>query len=231
MHTCVIIAGGGFQTKFASSYINQIYPKGRPELLIAADSGIEACLKLNLIPDLILGDYDSVDPEILQELLRHQEIESIQYPADKNYSDSHLAVVQAIERGASDICLLGATGCRLDHVLANVGLLKACVDKGVQAVLVDETNRIRIVNRECVITRSDQHGNYVSILPYSDEVKGITLTGFRYPLKNAVLSKRDYRDIYSTMGVSRGISNEIIDEQACITIAEGNLLVIESRDL
>lgn len=232
MKTCVIIAGGEFQTKFASSYINRTYSDfgGRPELLIAADRGIEACMKLNLVPDLILGDYDSVDPMILEQMNHVHAPESIQFSPEKNYSDSHLAVVQAIERGASDICILGATGCRLDHVLANLGLLKACADRGIPAMLVDETNRIRIVDHECIIKRKEQHGTYVSILPYSDEVTGITLKGFQYPLNDGSMYKKEFSDIYSDMGVSRGISNIITEECAYISVKTGYLLVIESRD-
>lgn len=230
MKTCVIIAGGEFQAKFASSYINQKYAGRRPELLIAADRGIRGFLELGLLPDLILGDYDSVDQKDLQHILDAGKVENMPFSPEKNYSDSHLAVEQAVKRGASEICILGAVGNRLDHVLANIGLLKACADLGIQAELVDATNRMHIIQQQYVIQRENQHGVYVSILPYSDIVTGITMTGFQYPLENADISKDEYRDLSSNMGVSRGISNVIVGETAVIQIKSGDLLVIESRD-
>lgn len=227
---CLIIAGGGFQEKFASSYIESKYENGRPELLIAADRGIEMVQHIGLIPDIILGDYDSVDEASLKAFVNDGKIENLQFPAEKDYTDSHLAVAVALERGASDICILGATGTRLDHVQANIGLLKTCLDADVKAELVDEHNRIRMIKDELKIREKEQLGTYVSLIPYSDIVTGITISGFRYPLENVTFSKDIYINVYNAMGPSRGISNEIVSEAAEIKVEKGYLLVMESRD-
>ena len=115
-------------------------------------------------------------------------------------------------------------------MLANLGLLKACADRGIQAEIVDATNRIRVIQRQYQIRKKEQHGRYVSVLPYSDIVTGITMTGFRYPIEHAILRKAEYQNLESTFGCSRGISNEITDELAQIWVETGDLLVVESRD-
>jgi thiamine pyrophosphokinase len=230
MKQCLILAGGDFKKEFAASYIKSKYKNGKPDLLIAADRGIQAVQQLQLCPDIIVGDYDSVDSACLKVFQENPRIIDKQYPPEKNYTDSHLAVSLALEQGVSEICMMGMTGSRLDHVLANVGLLRACVDAGVQAELVDATNRIRMVRQYLEIRREEQLGTYVSLLPYSDCVTGVTLTGFRYPLTDAEFRKEMYENINHDMGPSRGISNEITASRGCIRIKDGYLLVIESRD-
>ena len=230
MKTCLIIAGGELQEEFASSYIRQKYMGHRPDLIIAADHGICAAKRLGIKPDIILGDYDSVDSESLQSFLKMDGIQNLQFPPEKDYTDSHLAVSVAMKQGAQDILLLAATGTRLDHVQANIGLLKTCVDSGVAAALVDSHNRIRICKDHLLVERQGGFYTYVSLIPYSDVVTGITLKGFRYPLEEATFSKNTYRDVENDMGASRGISNELIEEEGVIQIKEGYLLVMESRD-
>ena len=179
----MIIAGGELNQEFASCYIREHYPDGRPELMIVADRGLQWAEEMNLRPDIILGDYDSVPPERLEKYL-------------------------------------GATGSRMDHMLANLGLLYLCLQAGIPAELVNATNRIRLIRDTVTLRKDTQFGTYVSLLPYTERVTGITLTGFQYPLQDAELS----------LGLSRGVSNEIAAETATIQIRSGALLVIESRD-
>lgn len=230
MKQCLIIAGGGFQAKFASSYIESKYKNGTPDLLIAADYGIQAAQMLHLVPDIVLGDFDSVDKTCLESVMSNREIEVLKFPLEKDYTDSHLAVAVALEHGATEICMLGATGTRLDHVQANIGLLKTCLDAEVIAELVDEHNRIRMIKDNLKIYKKEQFGTYVSLVPYSDIVTGITISGFQYPLQNVIFSKYIYKNVQDDMGPSRGISNKIVDDTAEIKIQEGYLLVMESRD-
>lgn len=230
MNQCLIIAGGDFQKKFASSYIREKYKDGMPDLLIAADGGIESAIEIGLVPDIILGDFDSVEKECLDTVAGNPKVTKLSFPPEKDYTDSHLAVATALEHGAAQVCILGATGTRLDHVQANIGLLKTCLDVGVNAELVDAHNRIRMIKDSLKIGREEQFGTYVSLIPYSDLVTGITLSGFRYPLSNATFSKQIYKNVQNDMGPSRGISNEIVWEVAEVTVHEGYLLVMESRD-
>lgn len=216
---CVIIAGGEWNQEFASSYIQQQYGEQKPELVIAVDKGMEYMKGLHWLPDIILGDYDSVSPEILREY-EQQHIRKLQYPPEKDYTDLHLAIETAIECSAKEICILAGTGTRMDHTLTNMGLLMSCMMREIPAQLVDAHNRIRLIHRPLTMKKQEQYGTYVSLVPYSQEVTGVTLTGFQYPLKDATL----------TLGISLGVSNVILEETARIDLDTGYLFVIESRD-
>ena len=217
---CLIIAGGEWNPSFASSYIQDKYNGKRPELIITADKGLERIAGLQMLPDIMLGDYDSISPEVLADYEKQKGILNLKFPPEKDYTDLHLAIETAIEHGATELCVMGATGTRLDHVLANMGLLKLCLEQHVQAELVDAHNRIRMIDRELTIRREELFGTYISLMPYTERVEGITLTGFQYPLENGVF----------TLGISRGVSNELAEEQGVIRIQSGLLFVIESRD-
>ncbi len=216
----LMIAGGEWDQEFASSYIKKQYADMQPELLIAVDRGLEYMEGLGLHPDLLLGDCDSVTAKLWQRRATDSRCEVLQYPSHKDDTDSALAVQAAIERGVTSLCILGATGIRLDHGLANLGLLKRCLEQGVQAELVDTHNRIRMINRSLTMKKSGQFGQYVSILPFSDRVTGITLTGFEYPLMRTDME----------LGSGLGISNVIVEDTARIDMDSGLLIVIESKD-
>ena len=120
----------------------------------------------------------------------------------------------------SAVDIVGATGSRLDHVLGNIHLLVLPLQLGISACLIDARNKIYLRKENFKIRKESQFGNYVSLLPFSDRVVGLTLTGFKYPLNHIILSS----------GNSLGISNEIVEEEAVVELNEGVLLVIESRD-
>lgn len=238
MKHCVIIAGGEFDAEFASSYIKNKYGLHGPDLFVLADHGLDGMDSLKRMnPDMhaeliIVGDYDSVEPERLR-AYKEVGVRSLQYPAEKNYTDSHLALYTALEAGAEEITILGATGTRLDHVLANLGLLQICLEKGIEAELTDSHNRIHMIKSRMVLDRETQFGRYVSLMPYTDYVTGVTLHGMKYPLEDFTFHTGIHWEAGNQItdnGVSRGISNEIEDEQAEIVIKSGRLLVIESRD-
>lgn len=239
MKRCVIIAGGEFDAEFASSYIKSKYGIFGPELLVLADHGLDGMAELErLNPKLqaeiiIVGDYDSVEPENLDAYKKKSGLQILQYPAEKNYTDSHLALYEAIKAGAEEVTILGATGTRLDHVLANLGLLQICMEKGIPAELTDKNNRIHMINKEMHIMRETQFGSYVSLIPYTDLVTGVTLRGMKYPLRDFTFHTGIHWEeqmMLTDNGVSRGISNEIEADEAEITIEAGAILVIESMD-
>lgn len=217
---CLIVAGGELHWEFASCYIKTKYASEQPEYVIAVDGGLEAVMQLGLNPDLILGDYDSVAHNVLDKYRNLDTARILQYPSEKDYTDLHLAVEKAVEGDVTEICILGATGRRLDHGLANLGLLKICLDAGIPTEITDAYNRIRMIKDTMELSKEEQYGTYVSLIPFTEQVSGITLTGFKYPLENAMLEQ----------GISRGISNEIQKEVARIQLTDGILLVIESRD-
>ena len=187
--------------------------------IIAADKGVQYAIQLGVKPDFILGDFDSLG-EKWKKKMEQWQVPILTFPPEKDYTDTHLAIEYAIEQGAEEITLLGATGTRLDHTWANIGLLQLAMKKGVHAHIVDKHNRITMICEKTVIKREDAFGDFISLIPYTEKVTGITLTGFYYPLEDAEL----------TLGISLGISNELVDEIGIIQIGRGNLLVIESRD-
>ena len=158
-----------------------------------------------------------------------------QYVPEKDYTDTDIAVKLALkliesdstydskcssEKDKNSIHILGGTGTRLDHVLANVYLLGIGLEENVSIQLVDKHNRIRMIDSSLAIRRNEQFGDYISILPVKGDAKGVNLEGMKYPLCDAEVS------CFSSLGVS----NEIIDEVAKILVTQGTLLVIESRD-
>lgn len=212
----LIVSGGRIDEKFADAYIRAY----QPEYLIAADRGMEYCKRSGLLPDCIVGDFDSAEPETLAYFRTFPQIVWKQFQPQKDETDTELAMKTAFEHGAEELHILGATGSRLDHVLANIQLLYQAMIRDIPAYLVDANNRIGLVDGERIIKKSAQYGKYVSILPLTTTVEGITLTGFVYPLTKAVLHSSN----------SLGVSNEIADEQAKIEVEEGIAIVIESKD-
>lgn len=215
----IIISGGSIEDEFAKAWIKQ----EQPDYTIAADSGMEFMRRANLVPDMIIGDFDSVDVKTLDFFradYTEKEIVWKQLNPVKDDTDTEFAIWQAIALGAKEIMILGGTGTRLDHVLGNISLLGIGLKEGVSIQLIDVHNRIRMVDKPIVLRKAEQFGNMVSLIPYFGEVKGLTLKGFLYPLQNF------------TMGgfSSLGISNEIVADVAEISFKEGNLIVIEARD-
>ena len=194
--------------------------KNKYDCMIAADSGMNFLHRNGIVPDVIAGDFDSVESESLEAFSTRDDIEILRLNPVKDDTDTEFVIREAIRRGATEITILGATGTRLDHVLANVYLLGIGLESGVSIQLVDKHNRIRMIKNGIEIARDEQFGDFVSVLPVKGDAKGVTLEGMKYPLKDA--------DVASFS--SLGISNEIVENTAKILVREGTLLVIESSD-
>ncbi len=208
----VIVSGG----RLGAWALEHIRPS---DYVIGADSGADFLVRSGRNPDLALGDFDSVPQDRLP-AIRAAAGETCAVDAvDKDWTDTELAMREALRRGYRRILLLGGLGTRFDHSLANVHLLQQAFDHGCEAILLDEHNEIRLCSGECRI-KADSKFPYVSLLPLTPKATGVTLTGFRYPLREAVL----------TLGYSIGISNVLEAETGRITVREGLLLVVRSRD-
>ncbi len=212
----LIITGGYIEQEFADAYIKSY----QPEYIVAADFGMVYCKMSNLIPDCIVGDFDSVEKETLAYFHEFPQIIWKQFRPEKDETDTELAMTTAFEHGATELHILGATGSRLDHVIGNIQLLHKALIRDIPAYIVDCNNRICLVDQTKTIQRNKQYGKYISILPLTTRVEGITLRGFQYPLDKATL----YSD--NTLG----ISNEITEEEARIELEKGIAIVIESKD-
>lgn len=212
----VIVSGGKIEDDFALEWMKEkVY-----DCIIAADSGMNFLYRNGIVPDIIAGDFDSVDDDSLDEFSSLPDVEILRLNPVKDDTDTEFVIREAIRRGATEITLLGATGTRLDHVLANVYLLGIGLEAGVSMEIVDAHNRIRMTDDVLQISKAEQFGAYVSVLPVKGDAKGVTLEGMKYPLRDA-----DVR-CFSSLGVS----NEIIEEVTRISVKQGALLVIESRD-
>jgi thiamine pyrophosphokinase len=213
MNSRMIICTGGRLGDWVHAYIS------RGDLLIGADRGALFLVQNGYTPDLALGDFDSVTPEQL-ELIRSISRETLTYdPIDKDYTDTELAFRYALDQAPSEIRLLGALGSRFDHSLANVHLLKLALEQGIPASITDENNTISLA-QEGTVQLNQSGYSHVSLLPLSEEVTGITLHGFAYPLHEATLR----------IGQSLGISNILAEPVGTLTVRTGTLLVIQSKD-
>lgn len=211
----LILTGGHMEQEL----LKHLLSKEQYTKIIAADYGLTIADSINLELDYIVGDFDSVSETILEKY-RNVSTPIQTFPKEKDKTDTQIAMELALMHSPSEIHLLGATGTRLDHVLANLHLLMLPMQLHIHACILDSYNKIYLKNQSFTIKKSEQYGNYVSLLPFDGQVTRLTLTGFKYPLNNITL----------TAGSSLGISNEIMNEEASVEFKNGILIVIESRD-
>ena len=216
MKTAVIISGGNLDQSFALAFLE----KTMPEILIGADKGICFLKEHGWKPTHIVGDFDSAAIDALEYFSCFPEISIYRFNPQKDLTDTQIALELAMELGAQEIYILGFSGTRLDHVLANIKILSLALDKGISAYLLDAHNRIRLIKDDLCIKKEEQYGKYVSLFAFGEEVKGITLKGFHY-----LLTKYDMN-----AGDSLGVSNEISAKIGEIFFDSGRLLVMESKD-
>ncbi len=185
------------------------------DYLIAADGGACHALSLNIIPHTAIGDFDSLPAEV-EERLEHASTRFLRFPPNKDETDLELAIRHALEKGADTIVLLAALGGRLDQSLGNIMLLTLPVLKNTHVSIVDGNQRAFVIREKAVITGSS--GDMVSILPLAGDARGVTNEGFEWPLEHETLP----------LGTSRGISNVMLGERACISLQQGLLLCVIS---
>lgn len=188
------------------------------DVLIGADRGALFLIEHGFRPHLAIGDFDSVTPEQLETIRRSSIETECCDPIAKDYTDTELAYNRALAMHPGSIVIAGGLGTRFDHTLANVHLLVRALERGIEASVTDEHNDVRLISDSVTLLRADYTA--VSLLPLTPVAAGITLEGFRYPLQDATL----------TIGQSLGISNVLEAERGRVTLKDGLLLVIQSRD-
>ncbi len=211
-----IVTGGSICKEFVEERLKST----SYDEIIAVDRGAEFFLESHFFPGYIVGDFDSIAPGILETLQQKHQTKIERHSSIKDETDTELAMRLAMSLGADYIEIYGATGTRMDHVLGNIQLLKMALDQWVHCHIIDENNRISMIRESATIRKDQQYGEYVSLIPFTSCVKGLTLRGMKYPLNRYTL----------TCGLARGVSNEIVDAVAEIELEEGILLVIESKD-
>ena len=224
----IILAGGDLTPEYAEKIIDEYSSRGEV-FLAAADAGLEICDKAGRKPDLLLGDFDTVKQEVLQEYLGLDGLSLERHDPVKDASDLELCVDSLLDRGIRNAVILGALGGRADHTLANIRLTYYGMRKGMDLRLLDPQNRIRCFRAEgsgsFFIPRVSQWGKYVGLFPIGAASVTISLEGFRYPLKEYELS--------DASSPSFTISNEITGEEGTVRFRgpdRAGLIVIESKD-
>ena len=188
--------------------------------IIVCDRGLEALYQLKIIPNHVVGDFDSVSSEVLEFYKKQTQIIFHTYHPEKDNTDTDIALKLAIGLKSSEITIMGALGRRMDHAIANIHILKDALEANIPCQIIDEHNRIYLINKEMTLEKDKVYGKYISLIPLTSEVKDLTLTGFKYPLNNYDLP----------IGTSLGVSNEIVENIAQIKMKKGILIVIESKD-
>ncbi len=213
----IFISGGRIDSDFALDFIK----KHNEDTIVAIDRGLQFCSKKGIRPHYIVGDFDSLSPGILENYESDPDIYIRHLKPEKDDSDTESAFHLALDMGADTIYLLGATGSRMDHMMANLQLLVYGVQKGVLIYLIDPNNKITALTRSVTLKKAEQYGNYVSFFSWGDEVTDFTLKGFKYPLNHYHLTN-------TSCGLS--LSNEIAEDQAEVHFESGVLLMIQSKD-
>ncbi len=180
------------------------------DYVICADKGYIHAQNLNVVPDILLGDFDSL------EIALPSNIQTVTYPAEKDETDLQIAINHALSKGFSDIYVIGAFGGRTDHFLGNVGLLHWTRERGGNLILEDKDTKMFLLSDSIMLPRKDNF--YLSVIPFfADAV--VSMSGVKYPVKNVCFK----------VGDTLGLSNEFSAETAEITVHRGSVIVLECK--
>ena len=201
MNRCFIYAAGSF---FG------LRERPRPgDLEIAADAGLRLCRQLGRTPDLVLGDFDTMD-------VSEAPADALRVPVEKDDTDTGLALREGLRRGCGEFFIYGGTGGRrLDHTLANLQSLAFLRENGARGWLYDRDFVYTVIKNETLTLRREVDWGLVSLFALGDRARGVTLTGLQYPLDHAEL----------TCAFPLGVSNHFAAETATVTVEDGLLLV------
>lgn len=202
MKVCHIIGASRFNTK----------PKVEPgDLLIAADGGYDTLLKFGLTPDILVGDFDSI-----QSLPK--EIESVRFPEKKDETDSYLAYLEGKQRGYDSFKIYGGTGGRADHTFANYCLLAKIRDDGGRAELIGNSELVFAIKNES-IEISGKAGDYFSVFAFGGDAHGVCIRNAEYEVENVTISPN----------FPLGVSNKFKSTPAAIEVEDGFLLIMAEK--
>ncbi len=209
--TALVFAGGEIESIPAARSVAQ-----QPGFRIAADGGLRHALALGLMPDVLVGDLDSVSPADLS-AARAAGVRILKYPVEKDDTDLELALKLALNEGYSRVRLLGTLGGRVDHFLGNLFLLSRPDLAGLDVRIDEGGQEIFLIVRETMI--EGHPGDLVSLLPLFGDAQGVETEDLYYPLRGETLYP------YHT----RGVSNVMLGARARIRLSGGRLLCVHIR--
>lgn len=187
------------------------------DFCICADGGYDYALLSGITPDLVVGDFDSSDKKF-EDINFEKSTETILVPVEKDDTDLQLALKLAIERGSTEIAVVGGIGGRVDHTIGNIQNLVHYSREDIEIYLVDP-NQYLTVHHPGQRTYSGEKGQTFSAFAFTPEVTGVTYEGAYYPLENHTL----------TNTFPLGISNHFVDEKITVTTKEGILIVVTTK--
>lgn len=186
-------------------------------VIIAVDGGAEFLKSQNIIPDILVGDFDSLSKETLQFFQGKAKV--LNYPENKDKTDSELAMDLCVEEGFNKVIMVNAVNGQLEHSLANIFIAEKYVQKGIKLYYINRNSVIIILHGKEKLTQKIKKGSYVSLIPLSDFVDVDSIKGFKFSLKGETL----YR------GSTRGVSNRAVKQEVSVSISAGTLLLIRGR--
>lgn len=210
----LIVTGGQVDRLFLKNTIE----KNNYSKIIGVDKGAQYLYNIGIIPDLLIGDFDSSNKQCL-EYYESKNIKIIKYSSDKDMTDTELAINHSINNNENNITIVGGFGNRIDHTLANILILEKYI-KDASIKLIDKNNLIRILNGNNEMKIKKSNYDYISLISISNKVEGLTTKGLKYELNNKTLDRF----------TSLGVSNEIEKEYCNIEINKGTLAIIQSLD-
>lgn len=211
----LIISGGNITKELVKKQLEA----NKYENIIAADGGLLILDNLNILPNYIVGDFDSLKSDVLKKYENNELVSIRKYNPEKDYTDTHIALKLALEISKKQITILGATGTRIDHMISNIHILKESLNKNITCKIVDLNNEIQLINKNTQI-KQDERYKYISLIPLTTTVEGLTLKGFKYSLENENMQ----------IGESIGVSNELEKKHGRIELKKGILILIKSKD-
>ncbi len=211
---CLIMANGDYgQLKYYGEQLKDV------DMVLCADGGANYAYKMNLIPDFIIGDMDSIDNEVREYYQRNKKVRFKKYPQQKDFTDTQLVINQAEDLGATDIIFFGTIGKRLDHTLSNIySCIEICSHLN-SIVHYSPEYSVYIVSSSLLL--QGMPGEIVSTIALSDKVTSFSIGGVEYPLDNVVLEKSN----------PYAISNRLVVDKAEITVGNGIVVIIHYHNL
>ena len=184
------------------------------KLIIAVDGGADILYEAGIVPDVIIGDLDSISEQALNNFRDNDRVEVVQFPVEKDKTDSELAVDYCRENGIKEILIFAALGGRIDQELGNINLLEYIADFNIEGSIIEENLEIGVITDKKIF--NDNSGDRLSLIPQTDSVDSVYISGCKYNVENQSFIRSR----------TRGISNEIIEKEAKVEVGRGILIYI-----
>lgn len=216
MSKAIIISGG----ELVEGFVEKVLSENEGASIVGVDKGVEYLYHHQIKPNYIVGDFDSIAPEIIKYYKTETNVAIREYNPIKDESDTEMAIHIAITIGSTEIYILGATGGRIDHLWANIQSLSIACKFNVRAYILDPQNRIFVTDKPCQLKKSEAYGKYLSVFSLSGDIFDFNMKGTKWPLEHHVLKPTD----------SLTVSNRFEDEIVEIDFIGGTIVVMETRD-